>query len=503
MKMNRREFVAFGAAFACAGRAFGASGGEPALRVGVLSDIHVTKLENANWFEKALRKFDAERVDAVLVSGDLITWGKRKELEAVADTWRKVFPDDRRSDGAHVERLFVTGNHDVDGFAYAGAKFKSIEAARETGFFFHRDEMWRELFGEPYEPVKVKTLKGYSFVLRNWNSRLAQRYAQSPGDCPLAANVLPEEDQSPAFIAQVSASLPTDRPFFFVRHEPIPGTVVKGALDATGEALAAFPNCIALSGHTHFSLTDEHSIWQGAFTAVNCSCARGYLFTYPGRENGFSVSDFNRDPPFEMPPLDIKRAKQGMVMDVWPDFVAFRRFDIVNDVSLGDDWVVPLCGGGRTVPASGKAKYTFAARSERSRPPQFGADAKVAVAETDDGRRRNVRGTEADPAPCSQIVVSFPPAVSTDSSDRGFDYSVTAEMRTADVKCVIGEKRVFSPGFCMSESMDTEPVTCAFARGAVSKNRDVRFIVRPYNCWGKVGKPIFSEWTRFSKAKPA
>ena len=502
MNINRREFMMCGAAFACTGCADTArlAGARPSLRVGVLSDIHVTKPDNATWFEKALRKFDAERVDAVLVSGDLVTWSRRAELEAVAGAWRKVFPGDRRSDGVRVERLFVTGNHDVDGFAYPGAKCKSIGEARENSFFFNRDAMWREFFGEPYEPIKVKTVNGYSFVLRNWYSRLGGQYAGSPSKFPLAAGIPAEKNPAPGFVEGLSGTLPKDRPFFYVQHEPIPGTVVTGELDATGKALAAFPNCIALSGHTHFSLTDEHSIWQGAFTAVNCSCARGYLFTFAGRENGFSVADFGRNPPFEMPPLDIKRPKQGLVVDVWPDSVVFRRFDIENDVSLGADWVVPLCGGGRTVSGSGEQKYSVGPRREASRPPRFADGAQVSVAEVADGHRRNDKGTSADKSPRRQVVVSFPPARSAAGFDRGFDYSVTAELRTADFECVLQEKRVFSPNFCMAESMDVDDVTCAFAWDDIPKARNVRFVVRPFNCWGKRGEPIASEWMKFSNS---
>ena len=55
MNIDRREFMMCGAAFACTGCADSAAlaGARPNLRVGVLSDIHVTKPDNATWFEKA------------------------------------------------------------------------------------------------------------------------------------------------------------------------------------------------------------------------------------------------------------------------------------------------------------------------------------------------------------------------------------------------------------------------------------------------------------------
>ena len=104
------------------------------LRVGILSDVHVNNERPAQNFERALRYFDARKVDAVLIAGDLVVDNRLREFKLMAGTWFKVFPDDRRSDGVKIERLFVTGNHDVDGFAY-GAKYKSLAEAKEDGFF--------------------------------------------------------------------------------------------------------------------------------------------------------------------------------------------------------------------------------------------------------------------------------------------------------------------------------------------------------------------------------
>ena len=501
MTLGRRNFLRASFAFGVVGPALAQDTSAPNLRVGILSDIHVTALGNADWFEKALRHFDERKVDAVLITGDLTTWNKLPEFEAVATTWFKVFPDDRRSDGAPVVRLFLTGNHDVEGFAAAGAKFKTLDEARPVSFFFHRDEFWQRLFHEPYAPIGIKTVKGYSFILRNWYSRAASGNRRNKVKFPLAATSADETNPTPAFIEQIRSKLPGDRPFFYAQHERLGGTVneLRGdtPLDETAQALAAFPNCLAFSGHSHFSLTDERSIWQGAFTAVNCSCARGYAFTPPGRENGHATSDFNRDPPFEMDKIDITRVKQGMVMEVFDDRITFHRREFVCDHSLGPDWTVPLFSG-RTVPSAGTPKYDFAARAAAARPPAFASDDTVTVTEIDDGHRRNKSGKKLDPTPRKQVIVSFPPVVTGKSHGRGFDFAVTAEMRVADLTQVVQEKRVFSPNAYMAEAEDTEPVTCAFARDTLPKRRDVRFVVQPIDCWGNRGKSIASDWQRFA-----
>ena len=141
MNTTRRGFMVGGACLAAA-KALAVDGKTPNLRVGILSDVHVNNERPAQNFERALRYFDARKVDAVLIAGDLVVDNRLREFKLMAGTWFKVFPDDRRSDGVKIERLFVTGNHDVDGFAY-GAKYKSLAEAKEDGFFFNREKFWR------------------------------------------------------------------------------------------------------------------------------------------------------------------------------------------------------------------------------------------------------------------------------------------------------------------------------------------------------------------------
>ena len=478
----------------------------PELRVGIVSDIHVTAFGNANKFEAALRIFDEAKVDAVMLPGDLVTGGTLKEMDVVSKTWYKVFPEDRRSDGVLLEKLFITGNHDVAGFLQPRAilKYKSHEDIEKLCFIGDRKRYWREFFGEEYETIGMKTVKGYRFILRNWH-----KFPSHRSNKLIPPGVKPEKNPTPDFMAKVAGELPADRPFFYVQHEYMAGTIIHKLrtmdqeLDDTAKALSSFPNCLALMGHSHLTITDERSIWQGGFTAVNCSSGGG-INTPAGRENGRSLLDFNREPPFEMAPTGVYDAaqsiRQALVMDVFSDRIVFHRIDTMANMMLGADWVVPLFGG-RTVPPSGTPKYDFASRAASSVAPQFAPGSKVEVKEIQNGHRRKADGRGMDPAPRRQIVVSFPPVVSTAASERAFDFSVAAEMRQGDKTwtCTVEEKRVYSPNFSRSETMDIAPVECAFAFENIPKKRDIRFVVRPFNCWGKSGEPIRSEWTTFLK----
>lgn len=483
----------FGSAALATARAFAISENNRRLRVGLLSDVHVSDARPARNLERALRYFDTRKVDAVLICGDLVTWARRYEYELMAATWFKVFPNDCRSDGTKIERLFLTGNHDVDGFSYGGARYKKLEEAKTDSFYFHQQEYWQEFFHEKYEPVFVKNVKGYTFVLRNWLSQ--------PEPTPhFGQNFPKEKNRVGEFLA--SLDLPKDKPFFYAQHDMPLDTVnaswlVSGRYWGDGhddgtstKFLSKYPNVIAFSGHSHNSLTDEMSIWQGAFTAVNCSCNCGFAFTQPGRENGWSCDDFHRDPPFEMERFDILKVNQGLVMDVYDDVIVFERHDFRNAHKVGPDWVVPL--GKRA-----EKPYTIAARVKAAKKPAFASDAKVTVT-AGTGCGRDPSGTGRG-KPHPQVYVSFPAVRTLDGSPvRAWDYAVRAEIAAGDVVKTLCERLVFSEGVFYSEEDETKPVVCAFNRkdlpAKMSKRQAVRFVVTPRSNWSVAGEPIVSDW---------
>lgn len=129
--MNRREFIAGAAGFGLLGSTRTLAGDQtpPRLVFGVISDIHLKDARSCAKYARALRWFDAHAVDAVMCCGDLTDWGLSHQLKMVADGWRAVFPDDRRSDGAPVTRLFLYGDHDNGGYAHH--HFGSFEAAQK------------------------------------------------------------------------------------------------------------------------------------------------------------------------------------------------------------------------------------------------------------------------------------------------------------------------------------------------------------------------------------
>ena len=502
MPIDRREFCSLATAACVVPGVIADDESAPRLRVGILSDIHVAMPERKPQLMKDLRRLDAAKVDAVLITGDLFTRGQIEELEYVADAWFKVFPDDRRSDGVKIERLFITGNHDEHDWQ-PPAGLSDDEAIRRA-FRPNREAVWKRLFHEEYRKIRIREVKGYKFVLRHWQ-------------CPqkkVGGRTLPADPyEVPTFLTAHADELRgSGRPFFFVQHEPIDDTVNatwlfsgdkwdngqdpwRGLADK--KLLSGFPNAVVLTGHSHASLTDEQSIWQGAFTAVNCGCECGWVFTRPGRENGNCPDDYSRDPRFEQAMFDLMEPRHGLIMDVHDDRIRFARLDFRSDREVGAPWEVPLFAGGRTVPPEGTPKYDFFARKASSRAPEFPAGAKVAVGYMKDGHRRDaVRFTRLDLTEAHpQLTVSFP-AIASSAATRGFDFRVTCEETAGEIVNVIRERRVFSPKFCLAPELDKGPCTCVFAVAGLPVNRKIRFRVTPCDSWGNEGKPILSDWAK-------
>ena len=299
----------------------------PDLRVGVISDVHVP-VSGLEKLRQAYALFDRRKVDAVLVCGDLTNYGLVRELEQFRDVWRSAFPGNRRSDGGEVVPLFIYGDHDTGGYMHKfhdgepPCRLHGIDKAtveKEQIVNVGSGKAWREAFGEDWDFVQVKTVKGYRFILSHYYGTIHQE--TPPG---LARR-----------FAEATAGLDAKRPFFFVQHRVFPGTVdafpwerewwcADGA--ASKELLANHPNAIALCGHAHSNLLNEGNFWQGGFTAVEVPSL--HELGLPRATGDRKAKD--------------NASVQCLIMNVWPDGVTFERLDARRGGPIAPDWSVPV-----------------------------------------------------------------------------------------------------------------------------------------------------------------
>ena len=425
---------------------------KPNLVFGVVSDLHVrlspdaTSLVpsyNVDTFEKALRWYDAQGIDALVVAGDMADSGLVRELKAVADAWFGVFPGDKAADGRHVERLFVFGNHDALGMIMARAKrvFPDKEERRRETMEGDPQKAWRDCFGEDFAPYYSRTVKGYRFFCSHWEPGV---HHDAKGETASAGCVA-------AFAGEMAKCDP-GKPFFYVQH-PHPGRTLYvnggwGHDDGSAVSLLSrFPQAIAFSGHSHEPVTDERALWRGAFTSIGTGSLRYLSASHHvwsldepvGYENGVCQAPKRNASTFDAPkmmPSELSRndIRVGLLVSVYDDRVVVKRREFLSGLDLGEDWVLPI-------PAR---PMSFEERAKASPPPQFPEGATLA-AKVVKAMTRGVKDPPVEPVEKPALRLDFPAAT---QGGHAIEYEIAVEgdegKRFSTRICAIGG--LYPPG---------------------------------------------------------
>ena len=461
MKASRREFLAMAASGAAAGVFAAVAKPEP-VKIAVLSDIHVSKPKFQKVFRDALAVLAKRNPDGVLIAGDLIDNAVESQLKLVADAWYDVFPDDKAPDGRHVEKIFVHGNHDIEGHTY-GPFIKDFGEERTKAELIsnRRAEVWKRLFKIDWAPIRIVDVKGWKFVCVDWNYDTKEALER--------------------FFAEHGKALAKEKAFFYVQHKHPTGTCnsVGNSVPSSPAAtpiLSRYPNCVAFSGHSHYSIHDERAIWQGAFTSVGLSTLASPCL-FGGRENTKRGRLFDTVDE-QMPALYTRACKQGIFMEIWSDRIVMERLELVRNKKLAPDWTLPF-------PLIGDCPYGYGKRAANEKTPRFPAGAKVSVSA--------VKGMDRARKPVDQLNVSFPNVFARDGV-RPLDFEVQLEVADADITKIEKTKRVYSKWCCSTEDADEKTVTCAYAFHEVPEKLPYRFLVRPCGFFGAKGPAIASGW---------
>ena len=473
MKVTRRGFVGGAMAFGMVGGGSAGRLAPPNLRFGVLSDIHIGgKKDAAGCAEKVLRWFASEGVDAVLCPGDIAHSGNIRELEAFADVWHRVFPGNgerETGNGERVELMISTGNHDVDAWSGRWKGFTEEKMLAER--FNYKDNLekaWRRLFNQKWELVWRREVKGYTFVGAQWSSL----------NPPIGE-----------YFRAHAAKLRGSKPFFYCQHAHPKGTC-HGAYsmgDDRGDsvrALSPFPNAVALTGHSHCAISDERTVWQGAFTSIGAGC----IHEGAGGFNYDNVTAFWH-PSFRKKLMGSMADPQSFggdakgggceIVDVYDDHLVVHRQSVSFMRPIGPAWTVPI-------PARNGGPFDFARRAESRRTkgavPQFAKDAKIAAEFCPNGHALEGAGRRGEPC----IHVSFPRARTVKGS-RVFDYTVEA---VADGMATPVVSKIVAAGFAYPEECADLPGECLFSAAGLPRKSPIRFTVTPRDCFGLAGRPL-------------
>jgi len=459
--VSRRDFILSGlVASFVAGCRTADLFGRPALTFGVVSDIHVTTSGTEARYEKALRLFKRRGADAVMVCGDIADWGTVNSWWHVRAAWLRVFG------GTDVVPLLCTGNHDFEGWWYGDmamhmhAEGHSEDEAAVKAVGGLKAE-WERVFGEPYAPMRLRTVKGYDFV--------SAEYAD--GD-----DGKRRPDVAGFLAANAERLRHSGRPFFFFQHLPICGTTGDsvGRTDDGGafQALRGFPNVIAFTGHKHRPFVDERQIWQGGFTVIGTPS-----ISYPslvGHENGYTRRDGTATNAMQMIPArrDLE-GTQGFFVNVYDDRVVVERIDVEADgQEVAPAWIVPLTGARPFSPDEVEKRVPV---------PEFpkGAEVKCDMCNTENRQGKWI------------IVMTCEfPSAAVPEGWRVFDYEIRVVPKDGSVPLV---KQFYSPAYHKLPSCEPKRQRFWFDVAELPQNKDYVIEVYARNCFGKASDPIVAK----------
>ena len=277
----------------------------PLLTIGVASDPHIDVRypSRTRLLAQAFGRMRDMGAEVVVVAGDLTERGLVSDLRIFADTWKTAFPDGCGADGEKVELFAVCGNRDMMCSGKISSAFKATN--RDAAIYPSPAAAWRTCFGEPYsDDFLCRRIHGYTFLGAHWGF---------------------EKTSVKAFVDSQIGRDGGDKPFFFVQHPHPDGTCFTAWRSephgTTFEALKDHANAVAISGHSHCTLVDDHCVWRGPFVSVA----------------GGSTWDALPVPDGPEPRLGTK--SQFAMMRIYGDRIVYERYDVLTGKRLGDDIV--------------------------------------------------------------------------------------------------------------------------------------------------------------------
>ena len=270
---------------------------KPLLSIGVVSDHQLSNTtgENMDTTIKAFNYFRSHGADVVISAGDI--------ADANANTVYSYFTQKYSEILGDVPLIAIPGNHDIiaDGDLSA----------------------FRNYFGDPNKHVVIG---GYHFITISSNTELGGVCNGNYGDA--------EIEFARTELAAASAATPEGQPIFLITHQHISNTVYGSdassnwASDFLHGIVEDYENVVHLSGHSHFVLEDERSIWQGDFTAIGTS-SMSYTELEYGKANG------------SVPP-NAGDAKQFLFIQIFKNRIEIQRVKCSTLKQIKDKWVLDL-----------------------------------------------------------------------------------------------------------------------------------------------------------------
>lgn len=275
------------------------------LTVGIISDTQLAHTPTYDYQYQlhllyALETLKARGAEAIIFAGDFGNLLSDYMYDTFNYIYDYVFKDDA------PEKIFVMGNHDY----WYENNYNTLNAKKQRLFEKHTGE----------SPWSHKVINGYHFI------------ALSPTTSNSYAKKRDWFEKEYAI-----AAADGDKPIFVVTHHN-PRNTVYGSeetdlhegwgLSELDDMFKGKERLVSFSGHSHYSLVDERSIYQDTYTAIQTQ-ALAYIELEYGKENGSIPPDAEKNPMM-------------MLMKISGESAEIERISVKTGETEGENWVLPL-----------------------------------------------------------------------------------------------------------------------------------------------------------------
>ncbi|MGN0529243.1 MAG: metallophosphoesterase family protein [Eubacterium sp.] len=302
------------------------------LRVAVISDLQMPNSDDKTShqyesYKNTLTMLKNKGMDVLLIGGDFTDLGTRTAWEHCKEIYDEVMADSEKP-----IPLYIMGNHDywLDYFAKSGEI--PTPAKMQKRFTKYTGEY----------PYSHKIINGYHFIC--WSS--------SDGSYDKSYQ---NKEWIRAQLDEAVADDP-DKPIFVITHLN-PSNTAYGSdewgNDDIYDVLKDYSQAISISGHSHYSLLDERSIWQGDFTAFTTQ-SLDYIELESGKFNGsIPVDAYGNSIADDVP--------MCLYMEIANNKVTVERLNSATGEEMKEPWVIEA-------PFGTPSKYTDNRKNENKAP---------------------------------------------------------------------------------------------------------------------------------------
>ena len=293
-------------------------GDSKTLKIGVIGDTQLISsseknkayLQYSKNFKRTLEIFKDNKIDVLIIDGDIANCGYPEAYDNFLSQFNSVYGD-IKNENTPILNL-IMGNHD----------YWSLKGFQNSAKY---NEERQKLFEEKTKekPYSHKIINGYHFI--NWS-------------CDNYTLENPYTDFS-WFDKQIELAKSSDnKPIFVTTHFPPKDTVYGSedwGADNLNEYFKKYPQIINFSGHSHYSLIDERSIYQKDYTAIQTQSI-SYIELEEGKINGsVPMDEYNNT-------FISSKNCMGLICEVFDTKVVIKRISFEKNEFYGNDWIIDV-----------------------------------------------------------------------------------------------------------------------------------------------------------------